>query len=322
MLVSMLMALAAAPAERQPEAPRDRSVAVEDGAQPQQVQPAPEPEDVISESYRRFFWLYWLVPLIQVVALIHAVRTGRGREWAWIILVLPGVGAAAYLFAEVMPGLRASADGRLWDGLLNALMPRRELAILYERVRVSDTTANRKALAAGYLRHGNHREAVETYRSCLQGPLKDDAETTLELCRALFLAGQAGESRDLLDALKKSHPRYEPARRDLLYARALEALGRTAEALPLYAAAAGNPRFEGEEARCRYAALLESTGQPDAARAIYGEVLERSKGFARHFRQSQRPWIAWARQGLKRTRRAESRRTDEPRKPMRDERRR
>lgn len=321
-LFSLFLALAAAPADRGPESAPGRPPAAGDQAQPVPPGQLPEPTDPFVEAYRRFFWLYWLIPLVQLVALIHAVRTGRGRGWAWIILLFPLVGAGAYLFVEVLPGLRASAGGSLWDGILNALMPRRELGILYERVRESDTAANRKALAAGYLRHGHFREAVETYRSCLQGPLKDDAETTLELCAALFLAGDAGASRDLIESLRKSHPTYEVARRDLLCARVLEALGRTSEALPLYKAAAGNPRLEGEEARCRYALFLEKTGQTEEAAANFIKALERSRGYARHFRRAQRQWIDCARQGLKRCRRTAPRKADDLRRPMRNERRR
>ena len=102
--------------------------------------------------------------------------------------------------------------------------------------------------------------------------------------------------------MKQSHPGHMPIKREILYGRTLEGLGRKAEALKVYEGLAGNPRLDGEEARCRLAQLLEAGGDCQRAGAIYAEILKRSKGFSRPFRRAQQEWISAARAGLRRTR--------------------
>lgn len=57
--------------------------------------------------------------------------------------------------------------------------------------------------------------------------------------------------------------------------------------------------FPGEEARCRYAQLLEKSGQHDRARSIYAEVMKLLDGAPRHYRSAQKEWGAMARAALK-----------------------
>ena len=43
--------------------------------------------------------------VLNVLFIVHVMRTGRERFWIWIILGFPVVGALAYLLAEVVPEL-------------------------------------------------------------------------------------------------------------------------------------------------------------------------------------------------------------------------
>lgn len=54
------------------------------------------------------------VIILQIIAAVHAVRTGRSLTWVFIILFFPLVGSLIYLIAEVVPELeRRNAFGDL-----------------------------------------------------------------------------------------------------------------------------------------------------------------------------------------------------------------
>ena len=263
----------------------------------------PVPDEFFAGPSLYMWHLFWLVPLVQIAAVVHAVKTGR-RDWIWIILFLPGIGAVAYLLAEVLPAHRRISARFSRERLLNALLPGREVSRIEERVEVSDTVENRRALARACVRAGRLGQAMELYESCLRGAFQDDPQTRLEIAATHFLAGRDDECEKGLDALKRSHPNHRSVERNLLHARVLDRLGMRTEAFELYKSLTGNARCNTEEARCRFAEMLEENGDAARAHGLYADTVKRSKGFPRHHRRTEREWIARARSGLRRTRRA------------------
>jgi hypothetical protein len=78
----------------------------------------------------------------------------------------------------------------------------------------------------------------------------------------------------------------------LLRARILEDLNRNAEAIELYADIV--ERIPGDEARCRYAALLLKLDQKAEARRVLEDVAHRMKYIDRHTRSAEAPMYDWA----------------------------
>jgi hypothetical protein len=78
----------------------------------------------------------------------------------------------------------------------------------------------------------------------------------------------------------------------LLRARILEDLGRHDDALDIYGEIA--ERFAGDEARCRYAALLLKVGRQGEARRVLEDVEHRMKYLDRYSRTSHAPMYDWA----------------------------
>ena len=50
--------------------------------------------------------------ILEVMLIIHAVRTGRASPWAFIILFAPLIGAIAYVIAVLIPDWFGSPQGR------------------------------------------------------------------------------------------------------------------------------------------------------------------------------------------------------------------
>jgi len=95
-----------------------------------------------------------------------------------------------------------------------------------------------------------------------------------------------------LDTLRAHNPDYQSSGGHLLYARALEAGGRTAEALEQYEALAAY--YPGEEARCRFALLLQKSGAIDHAMAVFQELVRNVERRGPTYRRSEKPWYETA----------------------------
>lgn len=116
--------------------------------------------------------------------------------------------------------------------------------------------------------------------------------------RAEFGLERPQQAVATLDDLRARWPDYQSADGHLLYARALEACGRTEEALAEYQAVAAY--YPGAEARVRYGLLLDKAGRPAEAKAVLAEVLVQLKRAPKYVRQVQAEWIALAERALAR----------------------
>jgi hypothetical protein len=236
-----------------------------------------------------------LLLVLQLVCVIHVVKTGRAYYWLWIILLMPGIGAAAYFVAEVLPDLSAgSTMKRMGADLIAIVDPGRSLRQLQDELDVCDTVKNRQALARGYMTAGRHAEAIDLYQSCLTGVFKDDPVVLLELAYAYYLSQRFAEAKETIERLEAIKPDFRQESRQLLLARTLEEAGEKKEALERYAAMLKSS--SGEEVRCRYALLLDRTGDSQRARELSREILTRARRSPGYYRRAQKQWIKLAKQ--------------------------
>jgi hypothetical protein len=117
------------------------------------------------------------------------------------------------------------------------------------------------------------------------------------LGRAKLLSGDGAAAEALFVQLRQVDPAAMDADVELDYARALEAQGKNDAAIQRYEGVA--PRYPGEEARARFALLLEKTGQADRAQAVFREIIASVKNAPGHYRSRQSEWLKIAKQHLK-----------------------
>ncbi len=234
---------------------------------------------------------------VQLLCIVHVVRTGRSHYWIYILLFAPGLGGLAYFIAEMVPELLGTREARQAVGKARrAFDPERDYRALADRLDTADTAENRKALAEESLRLGKVEQAVTLYKTALAGVHKDDPNLMHGLARAYFAAGDFGNCARTLDELKAANPRFESGDAHLLYARSLEAQGRTDAALSEYEAVARY--FAGAEARCRYAMLLMQAGRTQQARQLFAEIVRAVDKTGGPFKRTQREWYDIARRNL------------------------
>jgi hypothetical protein len=235
---------------------------------------------------------------INVAFVIHAAKTGRFSPWGYIIFLLPGVGAVAYVLFELIPewmGTRQGQQAR--QRVINTLNPEKEYRRLNDELEITDTIANRSALADECLLLGKFEEAFAHYDNILGRPLGEEPAYALGKARAEFGLGRPQATVATLDDLRARWPDYHSADGHLLYARALAESGRTEEALDEFKAVSNY--FAGAEARVRWAILLETAGRKAEAKAIYAALLTQMRRAPKYVRKVQAEWIAIAEKQLR-----------------------
>lgn len=228
---------------------------------------------------------------------VHVVRTGRPYYWLLIIFMFPLLGALVYGVAEVLPELsRSRAARRAVADARRLVDPDRDYREAQRALEIAPTVLNRQRLAEACVARGTYDEAVALYRACLTGVTAESPDLMAALADALFRQGEPAEALATLDRLRAADPDYRSAEAHLVYARALQALGRNEEALEEYEALVGYA--SGEEARLRRALLLKALGREAEARRIFEEIADLPRLAPKAYVAAQRPWIDLARAEL------------------------
>ncbi|BCM83665.1 tetratricopeptide repeat protein [Methylobacterium indicum] len=230
---------------------------------------------------------------------VHAARTGRFSPWGWIVIFLPPLGGIAYLLIEVLPELLGSPRARVAGRrIARQVNPEKTYRALRQQLLDVDTVANRAALAEECAVLGRWQEAREQYDEILRRPNGDEPLFHLGRAEADLELGRPTEALAVLEALQQREPDYGSARAELLRARALAAVGRTAEACDAFETISRH--HDSYEARARLAAVLAAADRPDEARRIAGEIRERLRRAPAHVRKLQAEWGHLAEEVLRR----------------------
>jgi hypothetical protein len=238
-----------------------------------------------------------ILVLLDVTLVFHAVKTGRVRPWAFIILMVPGIGALAYILIELIPELLGGPEARAARRrIANKLDPEKQYRALSEQLETADTVANRTALAAECLEVARFDEARGHYDHILKQQAGDEPVFALGKARAEFGMNLPAEAVATLEAMRDRWPEFESPEGHLLYARALAGAGRTDEALDEYQAV--TQYFSGAEARVRHGLLLDQIGRATEAKVLLTELLIQMKRAPKHVRKMQAEWLAIAEKHL------------------------
>jgi hypothetical protein len=235
---------------------------------------------------------------IDIAFMIHAAKTGRFSPWGYIILMLPGIGAAAYVFVELIPEWLGTYQGQKTQQRIGrALNPEKKYRALVDELHIADTIANRAALAEECLKLGKFGEAKEHFQEILLRPHGDEPIYMFGRARAEFGLDEHTAVVATLDDLRARFPNYQSAEGHLLYARALEEGGHKEAALTEFETL--SHYYPGAEPRVRYGLLLQKLGRKNEAREVLADVLKRSRRVPKHVRKAQTEWIALAEKALR-----------------------
>src|SRR5437868_11808322 len=89
-----------------------------------------------------------VLAVVNILLILHAAKTGRFSPWGFIILMVPGIGAIAYVAMELIPEWFGTHQGRQARKKVGrALDPDKRTRALQDQLAIADTIANRVALA-------------------------------------------------------------------------------------------------------------------------------------------------------------------------------
>jgi hypothetical protein len=237
-----------------------------------------------------------LTVLIQLGLVVHAMKTGRPTYWIFILLIMPGIGAAAYFIIELLPELTSGPGARrAARGLRRTFNPGADLKQRQLEHKMSGSVDAARRLAQELTENGQYAEAIEHYESALTGIYEHDPDLMLGLAQAQFASDDAEACKQTLDVLKDKNPDYRSPDGHLLFARALEQCGDLEDAENEYAAVAAY--YPGAEARVRYAQLLERVDKIELAREEFTDIVTAAEMAPAHFQRVQKKWISEARSG-------------------------
>ena len=175
-----------------------------------------------------------------------------------------------------------------------ARVGRRARSARYRRHRCEQDAGGGRTDRAGTARRGAHAVSRRHRRSAARHA------QWRAIARSLFLNDKSDEALVVLDAMAAPKTQGDRDRIALLRARILEELGRSDEALALFADV--STRLPGDDARCRHAGLLLKLGRERDARIVLEEVEARARRLTRQQRAGEAPMYDWAATELARIR--------------------
>jgi len=235
--------------------------------------------------------------LLDITLIYHASKTGRLQPWAFIILMVPGIGGLAYIVIELVPEWLSGPGARqARRRMASKFDPEKSYRELSDQLAVSDTVAIRSALAEECMEIGRYEEAEQHYDHVLTLPIGAEPVFAFGKARAQFARKRPADALATLDELQGRWPDFQSAEAHLLYARALAEVGRLDEALEEYKALVAY--YPGAEARARYGSLLALMGRTSEAKVVFSELLVYMKRAPKHVRKAQAEWLSMAERAL------------------------
>lgn len=243
------------------------------------------------------------MPLIGVLHLfigiafaVHAMRTGRPQFWMYILLFVPLLGSVAYVLFELLPELAQTRRAqRVKANFTDLIDPHGEFNRRVVAARV-DTVDAKRALAEECERKGMWDEAIRLYETAAHGLYAEDPQILTGLARAQLNSGDAHSAIDTLNKLRAADPDGVHQEAHLVYARALDDLGRVDEAQDEFAELSNY--YVGLEARTRYGVLLVRNGQVAKAKPLFQDVVRASTARGVVITDRDRDWLKVAKANL------------------------
>ena len=238
------------------------------------------------------------VVAVQVMTLIHVVRTGRTQPWLMIVLFLPLVGSIAYLVAEVLPEFLGQGAGQRARAAAQDLIdPERTLRELQDEAVAVDTPQAYARVAKELARLRRFADSVSTFERAMTGIFADDPELLYASAEAAFDGAEAGQlawsqAREALNRLESIEPKFRAKDRALFRARLAAESGNAEDAEREYRELTkGHAAFE---VRVRYAHFLYTQRRFGEARDLLSELLAQANRSSPHVRQMNAEWISQA----------------------------
>ena len=229
--------------------------------------------------------------IVQALALVHFIRRRPDTVWLWIILFFGPLGAAVYIFMEVVP------DAGLLRQSLERYGRRKRIAYLEALVLQNPAAGNYEELADLHLDEGNYSRARDCYDKAIS-PRVDDLGPFYGRGVAEIHLGDFPAAVKDLELVTSRDPRHDFHRAIALLAWAYANTNEVEKADALFTRAIDVSTRS--ETYLNYASFLAAQGRVAEARDYARRVLATKATMPRYLQRRERPWFRKARALLKR----------------------
>jgi hypothetical protein len=228
--------------------------------------------------------------LLQGLAIVHFIRRRPDTYWLFIILFLGPVGAAVYIFVEVLPDV----------GLLRQsfkVFPRRKrIGALELAIRDNPSAGNWEELGDLYMDDGNLRAARAAFDKAISAR-STTPDTFYRRGVCAILLGDAAAALPDLEKVVAKDPNHDFRRAAGLLAHAYALTGQKEKAEAIFREVTVTSTLS--ETYLNFADLLASEGRNAEARAWARKVLDKEPTMPGYLRRRERPWFRRARKTLR-----------------------
>jgi hypothetical protein len=226
--------------------------------------------------------LLFLLPLIQVAAIIDFIRRRPNMYWLWIILVGGPPGAAIYLVMEVLPDHRLSTDTFRWYT--------RRKRIKHLEIVVLDNPApgNYEELADLYSEEKKFDRARQCFDKAISSRTDMPNPFYGRAIVALHLNDFAAATADL-EKVMSFDRKFDYQRASGLLAYCYSRTNQSEKAERLFRETLTSSTLS--ETQFNYAAFLASQERSDEAREWAQRILNKKVTLPRYLRRKEGPWF-------------------------------
>ena len=218
---------------------------------------------------------FYLILALQGFCIYHSLVNRNPYYWIFIILFLPALGSILYLFLNVF---QKRDIEKVQEGLVSVVNPTRKITDLENKLKFSESFENKVALADAYLEAKQYDQAIDLYRSSLEGTFEKDFYANSSLIEALFYTDQFAAVIAQIEGIKDASS-FKKSKAAFLYALTLEKTGDIALA-ETYLSQFNAP-YSCYQERLELAKFHIRNGQIEKSKSILGEIAKESEGMSK-----------------------------------------
>jgi hypothetical protein len=228
---------------------------------------------------------YLLFPwgvILQAIAIVHFIRRRPDTYWLWVIIIFGWLGAAIYIFAEMVPDLgllRSSFQG---------FSRRKRIQEVEAIIHDNPSSGNYEELGDLYFDEQKFARAKDCYDKAITNRT-DHPDPFYRRGNCEIVAGDYQNAIKDLEKAVSFDRKHDYFRALGLLAHAYACTGETAKAEPLFAEATQTSTLS--ETQYNYALFLSRNGEPGRAREWLQQILSKKVSLPRYLKRRERPWF-------------------------------
>lgn len=233
--------------------------------------------------------------ILQILALVHAVKRRPEGYWFFIILMGGGIGALAYIAFEIVPDFRLLSN--TFAGTFAAKNRQSRIVQLEAAIVDNPSPANYEELGELYLEEKIYGKAREAFDHTIASDRSDSLHPLYHRAKCSMGMRDWDRAIEDLERVLAKDQKYDYNLAALLLANAYGYAGKADAADAWFKEATF--WLTSPEALFQYAWFLKQQGRRDEARQWAQKVLDKKHTLPRYMQRIERPWFHRAKALLK-----------------------